>query len=101
MSGTDQHVARLFALLKATPMPPDDAEPDLVLSAFTAIAETREVILAELAGLAPMDRGDPRLLGHRDELVARDRAWLDALGRALLVVEQRIAAGRRARGRAL
>ncbi len=97
MTPADEVVAKLDALLAATPAPPDDPEPEAVLSAFAAIEQARAALLVELAVLASTARGDPRVARSQADLSARDQAWLGALARAQIVVDQRLGATRRVR----
>jgi hypothetical protein len=90
-------VAELDRLLALTPSPPDDGEPDAVLSAFAELDQRRADVLTALAALPRPPTDDPRIRARQQELVAREQAWLGALGRAQLLVEQRMHAVRRAR----
>ncbi len=99
-SATDRLVARIEALLAATPVPPADADPDELLAMFTELASARADVLSELAVTAAGARRDERLARLHADLAASDRVWLDALGRALALVDQRLQAARRARRQA-
>lgn len=94
----DEVVARLDALLEATPPPPPfETEPDDVIEAFTTVSRERARLIAELAVLAPAGCRDPRVLERHAVLVARDQAWMGALQRAQIIVGDRMTAVRRAR----
>jgi hypothetical protein len=97
MSDASDMAARLEVLIAATGFPPSNLEPDQILDAYQAIAAARAPLIAELALLAPTARADAHLTDRFDDLARRDRAWLEALGHAQTVVEQRIGAVRRAR----
>ena len=88
-------IARLDALLAATPLPPHDDEPAAVLDAFEGMARVRAPLLAELADHAAGHADDPDVRERHVALCARDRSWLDALGRARDTVDARLLAVRR------
>ncbi len=97
VNARDAVLAQLDALIEATPPPPPGDEPDAVLDAFAAIARDRAEILAELATQEAQVAGDPQVRARHATIAARDRSWLDALGRAQQAVDTRLNALRRTR----
>lgn len=66
-------------LLEATPVPPDEADVDVLLHVFEVMCAARQKILDAMVGPVLISDEDRALA---DALVARDAAWTDALARA-------------------
>jgi len=70
----------LRRLLSTFPLPPDPADPDVVLAAFAAAVVERQHILDALGGPLTVTTEEQRVLVL--ELEARDSAWRHALATA-------------------
>jgi len=96
MTAADAVVAYLDELLAATP-PPPDGDATALLEAFTAMTDRRAALLDELAAVAPGPGRDPRIVERHGALVAREQAWMGALGRAQIQIGDQLVAVRRTR----
>lgn len=74
-------------LLDATPLPPEDADVDVLVERFSAISERRQALIDSIT--PPLAVTSPEEQACLDELRARQTAWMDALGRALDHVRER------------
>ena len=90
-------LAKLDAMIAATPLPPAADDPDAVLDAFAVVARDRAALIDELAALAGPVSREPAVVERHALLSARDQTWMGALQRAQILVGERIGAVRRAR----
>ncbi len=71
----------LRQLVELTELPPEDGDVEALLTAFTAMYEARQVLLAGAPRRASPNCEEARTLVA--ELAARDAAWASALAAAL------------------
>jgi hypothetical protein len=74
-------VSILRALLDATPLPPEDADVDMLTERFAVISADRQVLIESIA--PPLAAMSPEDRAVFDELRARQEAWMAALSKAL------------------
>lgn len=73
-------------LLEATPEPPDGEDVDALLYQFDVMRAARQQILDAMAAGPIVISAEDRALV--ETLTARDRAWMEVLGRAKAMVGQ-------------